>query len=299
MTHRTITLSAAILASACAAEGDVGVCSEGAPESVNYVSGDGAEALLAEGGWLPAAACDASATPISRSHAGRSATVTLSGNAFVFGDSTLRLPYATVTIEEAPGFYAVTNGQGAWSISGLPGATDLTPKITFPNALYAAVGLPAFQDMHQQTFRTHTDTDLILFQSVPQANFQGLAALAGVTPDPDACQVVTTVAEAELGDIADISEYYAPHGLAGVSASLVPASGAPDPIYFNDAVLPDASLAETSGDGGVLWGNVEAGRRYRIQAHDEVGSATFEPVWVTCEAGRFINASPPRSVVEQ
>ncbi|MCB9746037.1 MAG: hypothetical protein H6740_25905 [Alphaproteobacteria bacterium] len=293
MTSRFV-FTALLGLSACAPGADVAVCPASDPGAIQWQDADGAQALL-DDGWLPAAACDAAAVEPKSS----SSTVTLSGNAFVFGSPGLRLPYATVTVDEVPGAYAVTDAAGAWSISGLPANTDLTPKITFPNALYTSIGLPAFQEMYQQTFRDHADTDIILFQSVPESTFAALGALAGITPDPAACQVVTTVAVPEMGEIASIDEYFSPHGLSGVTTVLVPTSGAPSAVYFNDSVLPDPTRTETSGDGGVLWGNVEAGKRYKIKATDTQGVYSFNQVWVSCEAGRFINASPPRSVVAE
>ncbi|MFT4977220.1 MAG: hypothetical protein ACI8S6_003125 [Myxococcota bacterium] len=222
-------------------------------------------------------------------------TITRSGSAFVFGSSSLRLPYATVTIAEVEGAAAVTGLDGSWSISGLPTDSELTPVITFPNEVYALLGLPPFKTMHQQTFTSREDIDLILFQSVPDSTFSGLAALAGVTIDEGACQVVTTVAV----EIASIGEYFTPHGFEGGTASMPPTSGAPDLIYFDDDALPDSSLDETSGDGGVLWGNVEAGRIYKIRARDQGHEYTFNTIEVDCQAGRFINASPPRSLVAE
>jgi hypothetical protein len=310
----TVTLALLSLSACVDTDSDsVEVCLAASPEDTVAVGADTAVDLLdGDGGWLPAEACAAASTPGGTARSDASGadedsgdsgdsgdTITLSGNAFVFGSPALRLPYATVTISEVPGAYAVTNTAGAWSIADLPADTALTPIITFPNALYAYVGLPPFQTMAQQTFKSDEDVDLIFFQSVPQSTYAGLAALAGISIDPAACQVATTVAVAEMADVTSLDDYFSPHGFEGAEAWMTPASAAPDPVYFNDSVRPDASLSETSGDGGVLWGNVPAGRTYKLHARDTAAGADFKANLIDCQAGRFINASPPRSLIAE
>jgi hypothetical protein len=53
-----------------------------------------------------------------------------------------------------------------------------------------------------------------------------------------------------------------PHGDPGVTVGASPAVQFPlsvGPIYFNEAVAPDPTLATTSADGGVMFGNLPAG----------------------------------------
>ncbi len=59
-----------------------------------------------------------------------------------------------------------------------------------------------------------------------------------------------------------------PHGDPGVQVAISPAAPFPvslGPVYFNEAVAPDPTLTSTSVDGGVLFGNLAAGR-YSITA---------------------------------
>ncbi|HXU01639.1 MAG TPA: hypothetical protein VN903_11640 [Polyangia bacterium] len=59
-----------------------------------------------------------------------------------------------------------------------------------------------------------------------------------------------------------------PHGDPGVQVAISPAAPFPvslGPVYFNAAVAPDPTLGSTSVDGGVLFGNLAAGR-YSITA---------------------------------
>jgi hypothetical protein len=54
-----------------------------------------------------------------------------------------------------------------------------------------------------------------------------------------------------------------PHGDPGVQVGITPAIQFPTslgPVYFNEAVAPDPTLTTTSVDGGVLFGNLAAGR---------------------------------------
>lgn len=224
----------------------------------------------------------------------KSSTITLSGKVYVFQVRSF-LPYATVTIEEYPEFSAVTDGNGDWSIAGLPSNVDLTPKVSFNNDLYAMFGLPAFQDMYQQTFKSKSDIDMLYFQAVPQSSVAGLAYLAGVSLDPTACQVVTTITDPAIEDVTNWAEFdaFQPHGLADMTAELQGDGEVPDPVYFNDSVLPDTTLTASSGDGGVLWANVEAGYTYKIKTTDAANEYAFDKISIDCQAGRLINASPP------
>ena len=60
-------------------------------------------------------------------------------------------------------------------------------------------------------------------------------------------------------------------------------------------ILPDYTLKQTSLDGGVLFVNVPPGD-YVLRAFKE-GTA-FPEVRVRCDAGMFVNASPPKGMHE-
>ena len=69
----------------------------------------------------------------------------------------------------------------------------------------------------------------------------------------------------------------------------------PNPTYFNESVIPDASRTESSIDGGVVWPVVPRGV-YRFAAHHP--STRFAPFRATCEPGRVVNANPPQGFYE-
>ena len=101
--------------------------------------------------------------------------------------------------------------------------------------------------------------------------------------------IVSTVSDPLVVDMSfDEFIHFAPHGVAGATASGSPALL--DPIYFNDAVIPDPTQELTSGDGGVLWANVPPGVYEVSASHPEVEFATFT---ATCVQDRVVNASPP------
>jgi hypothetical protein len=108
-------------------------------------------------------------------------------------------------------------------------------------------------------------------------------------PFEDGCVIVSTVSDPQVvGMSFDEFIHFAPHGVAGATVSGVPEL--PEPIYFNDAVMPDLRQTATSGDGGVLWANVPPGVYEVSASHPDVEFATFT---ATCEQDRVINASPP------
>lgn len=86
---------------------------------------------------------------------------------------------------------------------------------------------------------------------------------------------------------------FQPHGLADLTATLKGDGCVPDPVHFNDSVLPDTSLSASSGDSGVLWAKVEADHTYKIKVKDPAKEVRFDKIKVGCQAGRLINASPP------
>ena len=79
--------------------------------------------------------------------------------------------------------------------------------------------------------------------------------------------------------------------LAGATATTSP--GLPGPIYFNDNVIPDPSLTETSTDGGVIWTEVPSGT-YRVSAQHP--TKRFSSFVATCRKGRVVNANPPQGL---
>ena len=130
------------------------------------------------------------------------------------------------------------------------------------------------------------------------AAYNGLAAILSVPRDANNelvnCAVVSTFSTVNVRD-ASFNDFvaYGAHGVAGATASASPVL--PNPTYFNESVIPDASRTESSIDGGVVWPVVPGGV-YRFTAHHP--STRFAPFRATCEPGRVVNANPPQGFYE-
>jgi hypothetical protein len=212
-------------------------------------------------------------------------TVTLSGTAYTFNTRNV-IAGATIAIDELPGISTTTAADGSWSLK-VPWKSDLTPYIT-------AAG---HHTTYGQTF--HVRHDAVANINFQTPTLQTAAALRGLItsyigrdPFQDGCVIVSTVSDPRVVNMTfDEFIHFAPHGVAGATASSTPAL--PQTLYFNDSVLPDPSLTHTSGDGGVLWPNVPAGT-YEISAtHPTV---KFAPFTATCTDHRLINTGPPQGL---
>lgn len=87
-----------------------------------------------------------------------------------------------------------------------------------------------------------------------------------------------------------------PHGDPGAVVSITPDPGFPavlGPVYFNADVSPDPTLASTSVDGGVLFGNLGAGK-YTVTASK--APFTYVPLtFVVQDDVPLYVASPPHA----
>jgi hypothetical protein len=87
-----------------------------------------------------------------------------------------------------------------------------------------------------------------------------------------------------------------PHGDPGATVSISPPAAFPTslgPVYFNSNVAPDPALTATSIDGGVLFGNLAAGR-YTVSASK--APFTYAPLaFVVDDAIPLYVASPPHA----
>ncbi len=216
-------------------------------------------------------------------------SVTMSGRAYVFNHSEQGIAGATIRVRELPKLSAITDANGDYELE-IPDGTNVTPYIEPPDG---------YNEIDLQTFHTRG-------RAIPNANFQtpadaeynGLAALLQVPigPDgrPEQCVIVTTASARNVRGV-DFETFQArtPHGVPGATARTEPAL--PGPIYFNENVIPDRSRTETSGDGGIIWTEVPAGR-YRVITESE--STRFASVLATCKPGRIVNANPPWGAYE-
>jgi hypothetical protein len=207
--------------------------------------------------------------------------VLVSGDAFAFtlpGTPYGRVVDGTVRVLEAPELTTQTDADGHFELTALPpgsAATFVLEHPDFPPTRTRTFTLPAGGPLERVTFQV---PDFELFATI--------AALLEFEADPAACQIVSTVTR--VG-----KSIYDPgaHGEADATVTITPAIPAENgPIYFNDSVIPDRTLTQTSTDGGVLFVNVPPGT-YELQAHKD--GVEFEAVTIQCEAGVLANASPP------
>ncbi|MFC0597633.1 hypothetical protein [Streptomyces palmae] len=191
------------------------------------------------------------------------------------------IPHARIAVEET-GAAVESDDNGRWSLD-VPVGSDATVHIT-------KLG---WYPMYTQTFRNvQQDIPDVFLQTPDLATTAGLWALVAVQTGKDpfsgGCVIVSTVVDKRaVGMSFEELMGFAPHGVPGATASASPALRGP--LYFNDSVLPDISLSQTSTDGGVMWTNVPTGTYTFHAAHP---TEKFAPFTATCKDHRFINASP-------
>lgn len=211
-------------------------------------------------------------------------TVAISGTAYTFGNGN-PVAGAVVRVAELPGLETTSDAGGYWELAVPEGAT-VTPWVSHAE----------FVDMYAQTYvNVREPIGDIYFQMVVPFVFEALSAILEITPDPELCQISSTISEKAVQGVT-FAEFRAhgAHGLAGATATIDPP--VVDVVYFNKNVAPDRSLTESSRDGGVVWANVPPGVYTLSASHPDTA---FADVTVTCVAGRFVNASPPQGLAER
>jgi hypothetical protein len=212
---------------------------------------------------------------------GPTPTATVSGDAFIFnGGVDGRVVGGRVYVLEDPTFETTTDATGHFELEGVPVGSDVTLVLDHPEYVPIQTGTHVVPD---------DGLDRVTFQAVPPGIYDALATLLEITPDPTLCQMVTTVTRVGRS-------LYEPndHGEAGATVSVTPPIAAElGPIYFNESVIPDRTLTETSLDGGVLYYNVPPGDYVWTASKD---GAEFDTVRITCRPGVLVNASPPRGL---
>lgn len=207
-------------------------------------------------------------------------TVEVSGDAFPFA-STTPITTAAVSILELPDTTTV-DADGHFVFPALPAGASAT-------FVFTAEGYPT---TYTKTFtlpNAGETLERVTFQVPDNATYDLLAGIVDIVPDPATCQIATTVTR--VG-----KSVYDPgaHGEDAATVTIDPALPAEaGPIYFNESVIPDRDLVETSADGGVLFVNVPAGS-YTLTATK--AGVEFEVIDVVCEGGVLVNASPPNGL---
>jgi hypothetical protein len=240
-------------------------------------------------------------------------TVSMGGIAWAFelpGTPYGRIAGATVSVLENPALTTTTNGQGEFTVEGIPVGSAATFVLEHENhpLTYSKTHTMPSEDVSNLTFQIPTN---FLFGLIESGLVDG-----GVidSVDPEKCQIVSTFTRygRTIGDDG-------PHGEPGALLFVAPANNSEyGPMYFNDMVLPDPSRTYSSLDGGVLLLNVEPGdytlsascvenpselyddfvAEYPPETYPEedlrcqTEDVEFESVLMKCRPGVFLNASP-------
>jgi hypothetical protein len=208
--------------------------------------------------------------------------VLIKGTAYSF-DNQDPIAGALIGARGAPGATAISDARGHYRLY-VPAGKRVTPYIQ----------AEGYHGIFLQTFTTHHRTlRRVNFQIPTDRTFFALAALLHVQLDPDGnlrrCAIVSTVNTRKVRHLT-FRQFidFGAHGVPGATAATTPSLGSP--IYFNENVIPDPSLTETSIDGGVIWTEVPPGT-YTVRAkHPTKRFASFR---ATCRKGRVVNANPP------
>ncbi len=217
-----------------------------------------------------------------------------------------RIAGAEISVLEMPELRATTNENAEFTIEGIPVGSEATFVMEHEN--------------YPLTYtKTHTipdeDIDDLTFQVPDNGLYSVIELQLGITSDPEKCQMVSTFTRVgrTIGDPGH-------HGQAGAILDVEAAQNiafAEGPIYFGDNVVPDRSRTYSSLDGGVLIVNADPGdylltascvsdpdqmsdflEEYPTETYPEedlrcqTEDVEFEPVFMKCRAGVFLNASP-------
>ncbi len=213
---------------------------------------------------------------------GANQRVLIKGTAYSF-DNQAPIAGATIQARGAPGAVATSDSRGHYRLD-VPAGRKVTPFVE----------AEGYHGIFLQTFTTHRRTlRKVNFQIPSEATYFALAALLHVKLDSNGdlrrCAIVSTVSTKAIRDLTFLQFVaYGAHGVPGATAATSPTL--PGPVYFNDNVIPDPSLTETSTDGGVIWTEVPRGT-YRVGARHP--SKRFASFVATCRKGRVVNANPP------
>jgi len=233
-------------------------------------------------------------------------TVELSGRAYQFGHMETFISGATIRVREFPELSAVTDAFGDFRIE-VPDGSLVTPYIETGGGTVTRRprdGDPfeeesEWNEIDLQTFRTSgEDLANVNFQTPPDAEFEALKALLEVPSGEDGRplqSVIVTTASARNVRGVGYETFWekTPHGVAGATATSTPSL--PEPVYFNEYVIPDFTRNETSIDGGIIWPIVPSGT-YRITTTS--ADHRFTSFTATCAPGRVVNANPPWGAFE-
>ncbi len=218
-------------------------------------------------------------TDTATTETGHEEIILVSGDAFAFGPG-IMISGATVSVLELPEMTTTTDADGHFELE-LPPGIDAT--FVFEREGYAKVYTKTF------TLPESGTVERVTFQVPDDATFAALATIVQIEPDPSTCQIASTVTRVGKSLYDEGA-----HGESGATVAIEPALPPEHgPVYFNDSVIPQADLTETSTDGGILYTNVPPGT-YTLRASKP--GVEFVDVTIQCEPGVLVNPSPPHGL---
>lgn len=213
--------------------------------------------------------------------------VTASGWALAFSPLDWLISGAEIRIVELPDRVTTSAEDASWVFEDLPRGQVVTFELVHPDYPPIRTGSFLLGDPLDGGDRLQDVT----FQAPDHDMYAIMSNAAGSSPDPEHCQVATTITRRGHSMLAGGPT----HGEPEATATMVPdGTWEQGPVYFNlhssGLIWPDPTLTETTHDGGVLWTNVKPGH-YWMEGHKD--GAVIRPVRIDCAAGYLVNASPP------
>ena len=189
-----------------------------------------------------------------------------------------RVVGATVRVLERPELTLVTGDDAHFRFDGLEVGSPVTLVVEHPD----------FMPTRSATLTLGPDgIEPFPVQIVSTALYQALASIVTVDPELDRFCVVATTAARMGGSL----YAYQRQGMPGAIATTTPALEAESgPLYFSEAVIPDAEQATTSIDGGLVFVRVPPGD-YTMTGSKE--GTVWNTVALECVPETVVNAGPP------
>ncbi len=212
-------------------------------------------------------------------------TVSVSGHVMQFSQAGGRLEGAVISVLEFPGITSTSGADGEFLFAALPSGSQVSFVMSHPD----------YPPIQTGTFTLGTDNlERVTFQAPNHYMYSLLARISQVQPDPNRCQIATTVTRVGLSTYDGGTSHGEPDATVSIAPTPAETVG---PIYFNlanhNTIFPDLELTQTTLDGGVLFLNTFPGE-YTLSALKP--DTTFTDVTIRCRPGFLVNASPPQGL---
>lgn len=218
-------------------------------------------------------------------------TVHIRGVVYSFFGIDEHAPGAVIRVDEYAELSAPVAPDGSYDIV-VPDNANVT-LYADPPATYSKTYLQTFRTSGQDIEKAH-------FQLPRDWHYDAFSNLLEIPRDEqgkiEQCVIVSTFSIHEARDATEFDPGFKdvyPHGLAGSTATVQPATPAiKGPIFFDapPTIIPNVDLTASTDDGGVLFTEVPPGYYWLEPEHP---TERLAPFLAHCENGRVINASPP------